>query len=90
PAVGYLADVLSNGFIASSDAAGQITASCSLSDDSLSETLKATCLEAKAYGIKYACISAAALFGLAGVFFLLSGRTLVKDQYVNADTEATA
>ncbi|MEO1660996.1 MAG: MFS transporter [Pseudomonadota bacterium] len=90
PAVGYLADVLTNGFIANSDAAGQITASCKFNDAALSETLNATCLEAKAYGIKYACISAAALFALAGVFFLLAGRTLVKDQYVNADEASSA
>lgn len=90
PAIGYLADVLSNDFIASSDAAGQITASCSLTDETLSETLRATCLEAKAYGIKYACISAASLFGFAGLFFLLTCRTLVQDQFNNQAAENPA
>lgn len=90
PAIGYLADVLSNGYIAGTDAAGVITASCSLSDPNLSASVLATCLEAKAHGIKYACISAAALFGLAGSFFLLSGRTLVQDQFINQTSENPA
>lgn len=90
PAIGYLADVLSNGFIANGEFAGQITATCSFTDESVSETIRAACLEAKAYGIKYACLSAATLFGFAGLFFLLTCRTLVQDQYTNQATESTA
>jgi predicted MFS family arabinose efflux permease len=89
PAIGLLADTLTSNFIAASDFAGQITASCSLTDASPSEAAIQTCREARAYGIKWACVTATALFGIAGIFFLLSGRTFVRDLYVNQKTADT-
>lgn len=81
PTLGYVADYFSSGFIASSAYAGQITVSCSLTDPALSAELLTACQEAKAYGVRIACIAGGILFGFAGIFFILSGRTLVQEQY---------
>ncbi len=83
PTMGIVADTLTSGWIASSDFAGQITATCSLTDTSLSDELLGACRDARAYGVKWACVVATLLFVLAGIFFLLSGRTFLRDLYVN-------
>ncbi|MEM7767219.1 MAG: MFS transporter [Pseudomonadota bacterium] len=79
PTFGLIADGLTNSWINSSEFAGQITATCSLTDDSLGETLLAACLDAKAHGIRWACSYATLLFSVAGIFFVLTGRTFVAD-----------
>lgn len=86
PALGIVADTLTTNWIAASDFAGQITATCSLTDASLSEELVGACREARAYGVKWACVTATCLFAVAGLFFLLSGRTFARDLYVNQKT----
>ncbi|MEO0785537.1 MAG: MFS transporter [Pseudomonadota bacterium] len=91
PTLGIVADALTTGWIANSDVAGQITATCSLTDPELSDTLLGACREARAYGVKWACVTATCLFAFAGLFFLLSGRTFLRDLYVNQKSaEATA
>jgi len=91
PALGIVADTLTTNWIASSEFAGQLTASCSLTDQSLSQELLGACRDARAYGVKWACVTATLLFFLAGVFFLLSGRTFLRDLYVNQKSaEASA
>lgn len=79
PTFGILADLFTNNYIAGSAIAGQIDSSCVPTDASLGETLQAACIEAKAYGVRWANASATLLFGLAGLFFLAAGRTFTKD-----------
>ena len=79
PALGIVADLSSSGWIDANGFAGQITASCSLTDSSLSQELIAACRDARAYGVKWACVTATGLFLFAGLFFLTSGRTFVRD-----------
>ena len=79
PALGIVADLTSSGWIDANGLAGQITASCSLTDGALSQELIVACRDARAYGVKWACVAATGLFALAGLFFLASGRTFVRD-----------
>ena len=83
PALGIVADLMSASWIGANDLAGQITASCSLTDASLSEELVAACRDARAYGVKWACVVATGLFAFAGLFFLAAGRTFIRDLYAN-------
>lgn len=87
PAMGIVADVLTTNWITASDFAGQITATCSLTDTSLTDELIGACREARAYGVKWACVAATCLFAIAGLFFLLSGRTFTRDLFVNQKAE---
>ncbi|MEM0987053.1 MAG: MFS transporter [Pseudomonadota bacterium] len=79
PTFGLIADQITNDWIAASAFAGEITANCSLTDPDLSEALLGACLEAKAVGIRWACAYATLLFSLAGVFFVITSSTFVKD-----------
>lgn len=83
PALGIVADMLTTNWIGASEFAGQITATCSMTDTSLSRELVEACGNARAYGVKWAAIVATCLFAFAGVFFLLAGRTFVRDLFVN-------
>jgi MFS family permease len=83
PALGIVADTLTTNWIGASDFAGQIAATCSLTDTRLSDELIGACRDARAYGVKWACVVATCLFAFAGLFFLLSGRTFTRDLYVN-------
>lgn len=83
PVFGLLADMFSNGFLNSGEFAGQLSASCSLADASMSDVLKSACLDAKAHGVQWANASAASVFAVAGVFYLLCTITFKKD--ANAD-----
>ena len=83
PALGIVADLLTTNWIGANGFAGQITATCSLTDTSLSDELIGACRDARAYGVKWACVVATGLFAFAGLFFLLSGRTFTRDLYVN-------
>jgi len=83
PTLGIVADSLSTNWINASAFAGQITATCSLTDPSLTQELVAACQEARAYGVRWACVVATGLFAFAGLFFLLSGRWFVRDLFVN-------
>lgn len=76
PFFGLLADMFTNNFFAASDLAG-LDSTCSLTQGT--ETEIAQCLEGKSYGIRWANFSAACLFAVAGLFFLLSGLTIRKD-----------
>lgn len=91
PTLGFIADMFTNAYISSNDLVGQITATCSMSDPNLSAELVAACGEARGYGVRWACVTATMLFLLAGLFFLLSGRTFVQDLFVkptSGDNEA--
>ena len=79
PLFGAVADALTTQWINNSAFAGQITATCSFVDPNLSETLQQACREARGHGVRLACVSATLLFGVAGLFFLLSGRTFQRD-----------
>lgn len=83
PTLGIIADTLSTNWIAASPYAGQITATCSLTDPNLTEELVTACREARAYGVRWACVVSTGLFLFAGLFFLLSGRSFVRDLFVN-------
>ncbi|MHA7901191.1 MAG: spinster family MFS transporter [Henriciella sp.] len=87
PALGIVADMASTGWIDGSAYVGQITAMCSLTDPSLTEELLGACREARAYGVKWACVVATCLFAFAGLFFLLSGRSFTRDLFVNQKAE---
>lgn len=91
PTLGFIADMFTNAYISSNDLVGQITATCSMSDPDLSPALVESCGEARGYGVRWACVTATMLFLLAGLFFLLSGRTFVQDLFakpVSGDNEA--
>lgn len=79
PLFGIVADMFMNNFIESGQFAGQLSVSCSLTDPDASEMLRSACLSAKAHGVQWANASASALFAIAGVFYLLCGRTYLKD-----------
>ncbi|NQY14095.1 MAG: MFS transporter [Henriciella sp.] len=87
PALGIVADTLSSNWIAASDYAGQITATCSLTDTSLTPDLIDACREARAYGVRWACVVATCLFAFAGLFFLLAGRSFVRDLFINQSSK---
>ncbi|MAK59451.1 MAG: MFS transporter [Ponticaulis sp.] len=77
PFFGFLADMFTNNYLASMDLGTTLDASCSLTEGG--DELIASCLEGKAFGIRWANFSAAGLFAVAGVFFLLSGMTFKRD-----------
>jgi MFS family permease len=85
PALGIFADAMSSNWISANGVAGQITASCSLTDPALTEELIGACREARAYGVKWASVAATCLFALAGFFFLAAGRTFLRDIHVRQD-----
>ncbi|MGB3627719.1 MAG: MFS transporter [Henriciella sp.] len=90
PALGIVADIMSSNWIGAAGLTGQITASCSLTDPGLTEELIASCREARAHGVKWACVVATGLFVLAGLFFLASGRTFIRDLYSQRDMGKSA
>lgn len=79
PTFGILADMFANGWIADSAVAGQITSSCVPTNPELSPELQTACLDALAHGVRWSNTMATLLFGVAGLFFLLAGRTYLKD-----------
>jgi MFS family permease len=83
PALGIVADTLTTNWISASEFAGQIAATCSLTDTTLSIELIGACRDARAYGVQWACVVATCLFAFAGLFFLLSGRTFMRDLFTN-------
>ncbi len=83
PIIGLMADIFASNQLASGEFAGTLSSSCNFADASLSEAAQSACRAAKGYGIQMACVAATALFALAGLFFLISGRTFVRDRYVS-------
>jgi MFS family permease len=81
PTIGWLADMITNQAIANGDYAGILTANCSVSATAVGEELAAACREVKGAGIRMACAIATGLFGMAGLLFLYTGRTFVKDRW---------
>jgi len=90
PALGIVADTLTTNWISASDFAGQITATCSLTDTSLTRELIGACRDARAFGVQWASVVATCLFAFAGLFFLLSGRTFRRDMFINQNTTDTS
>ncbi|GAB5459016.1 MAG: MFS transporter [Henriciella sp.] len=88
PIFGLVADLIADQHIAGGPATGLISASCSLTDGSLSEELARACQDAKAYGLRWTGVFASGLFVVGGSLFLLSGLTLEKD--VRAVASGTA
>lgn len=89
PFFGALADIFTNSHLAAMDLSTALDASCSPGMEDAA--LGAACLEGKAFGIRWANFSAACIFGLSGVMFLLSGLTFKKDaQSVDATLKAEA
>ncbi|MEO0550154.1 MAG: MFS transporter [Pseudomonadota bacterium] len=87
PALGIVADTLTTNWISASAFAGEITATCSIANPDFTSELRDACRDARAYGVKWACITATVMFLFAGLFFLLSGRTFVRDLYVNQSSQ---
>ena len=79
PLIGLLADFFTNSYLATSTASEVLTAKCNFSDANLSQLLKDTCLQAKTYGMRTACLITISFFFLASLFFLFSGRFLKND-----------
>lgn len=86
PAMGLIADAVTTNWIAASPFAGQISATCSLTDPAFSAALIEACRDARAYGVQWACVVATCLFAFAGLFFLLSGRSFSRDLFINQKT----
>ncbi|MFN7054527.1 spinster family MFS transporter [Hyphomonas sp.] len=84
PVIGSIADFLTTQAINSSAYADILTNRCSVSVASAGEELAAACRELKGIGIRQACALATAMFGVAGVCFLICARTFVKDRWSNA------
>jgi len=83
PLVGLLADTFTNNYINSAGLAEQITASCSLRDQSLGEAGLTACREAKGYGMQLACAITTGLFAIAGLCFLAARKTYRKDIFIS-------
>ena len=79
PLIGLLADFFTNSYLATSTASEVLTAKCNFSDANLSQLLKDTCLQAKTYGMRTACLITISFFFLASLFFTASARHLTKD-----------
>ena len=79
PLIGLLADFFTNSYLATSTASEVLTAKCNFSDANLSQLLKDTCLQAKTYGMRTACLITISFFFLASLFFTESARHLTKD-----------
>lgn len=79
PFIGYMADVFTSSYLALVSAPEILTAKCSFVDDSLSQVLRTSCMDAKAYGMKIACLITVMFYLLAAVVFLASTRFLKKD-----------
>jgi predicted MFS family arabinose efflux permease len=90
PALGLVADAVTTNWIAASPVAGQISATCSVTDASLSPALIEACRDARAHGVQWASVAATCLFAVAGLFFLLAGRTFLPDLFINQKTPAVA
>jgi hypothetical protein len=90
PAMGLIADAMTTNWIAASPVAGQISATCSVTDTSLSAVLVEACRDARAHGVQWASVAATCLFAVAGLFFLLAGRTFLRDLFINQKTPAAA
>lgn len=89
PVLGIVADAVSANWISANDLAGQITATCSLTDPSLSDTLVSACREARAVGVKWACVTATCLFVPAALFYFFAGRRFVRDAYITQTQSST-
>ena len=79
PLIGLLADFFTNSYLATSAVSEGLTAKCNFSDVNLSQILQDTCLQAKTYGMKTACLITTSFFFLASLFFVASARYLAKD-----------
>ena len=81
PFIGFMADLFTNSSLATSTASSVLDAKCSFVDPSLTESLQNTCQEAKAYGVKMACLVAALFFALSAIVFLIAGKYLKADLF---------
>lgn len=79
PFIGYMADVFTSSHLALVAAPEILTAKCSFVDPNLTEVLRNTCIDAKTYGMKIACIITVMFYLLAALGFLASSRFLKKD-----------
>lgn len=79
PFIGYMADLFTSSHLVTLAAPEILNAKCSFVDASLSEALRTTCLAAKAYGMKIACLITVMFYLLAAVAFFISARFLKKD-----------
>ena len=79
PFIGYLADLFSSLRIDSMGLADVLTLSCNPTDPSLAAALVESCLDAKAFGTKWASIAGSTVFLLAGGFYVLAIRHYRRD-----------
>ncbi|MEM7329417.1 MAG: MFS transporter [Pseudomonadota bacterium] len=80
PTMGLIADLASTNWISMSAFADQITANCSLTDPNMQIDLIDACRQARARGVRSACIWSTSFIAISGLLFLLSGRTFLRDQ----------
>ncbi|WP_432199917.1 spinster family MFS transporter [Erythrobacter sp. W53] len=74
PILGALADSISVMRLEALGLGSELTAACSPNDANLSAALQANCLDAKAYGIRWACVVGSAVFLLAGLIYFWASR----------------
>lgn len=79
PVVGYLADVYSNLAIYDLGFSNELSATCNPKDARLGSELASICVQAKAYGTKWASIIGSIVFFLAGGFYLFAIRCYRRD-----------
>ncbi|MEP3050141.1 MAG: MFS transporter [Erythrobacter sp.] len=82
PFVGAVADYLAAGHIQALGLEQALTASCSPADNALTAQLQASCIEAKAYGTKWASVMGSAIFLFASLLFFLAGRYYLAEKKV--------
>ena len=79
PFVGAVADILTSAQLDILGVGDALSFSCNPSEVGLDDALRNSCVQAKAYGMKWAAITASAIFLLAGVFYIIAGKYYRKD-----------
>ena len=79
PFVGAIADALTSSHINTLGLGESLSIDCSPKDAAMTEILQESCLAAKAYGMKWASVTASAIFLLAGALYLVAAKHYVKD-----------
>jgi len=79
PFVGAVADILTSTRLESFGVSEVLNFGCNPKDVTLGAELQNRCLEAKAYGMKWAAVTASTIFSLAGVLYIIAGRHYRKD-----------
>ncbi len=82
PFVGAIADFQTANWIEATGMVESLSVNCNPRDSLLSAELATKCVEAKAYGMRWASICGAAILFLASAFYLIAARFYLRDRVV--------